>query len=90
MSFLQDITSHVSALHIATYYGLDNVVQALIANHGVDINAEFKPGVSPLLLAVIRNQESVVRRLLERSGIPIDRESPHFAKLLLIAAENGN
>jgi ankyrin repeat protein len=89
MSFLQDIISHISALQIAAYYGLDNVVQALIENHAVDKNAEFKPEASPLLLAVISNQESVVRRLSESSGIAIDRESRHLAELILIAAEHG-
>jgi hypothetical protein len=52
---LSEITSPVSALHIAAYYGVQGVSQALINNPLVDINAKFRSSASPLLLAAIGN-----------------------------------
>ncbi|KAI5810839.1 hypothetical protein BZA77DRAFT_347519 [Pyronema omphalodes] len=80
----------ISGLHIASIYGVQNIVQTLIDSGPSDINAQFKPGASPLLLATIGNQNSVINLLLETPNIEINLEDEHNAKLLFVAAYNGS
>jgi ankyrin repeat protein len=80
----------ISGLHIASIYGVEKIVQNLIDNHSSDINAQFRPGASPLLLATIGNHKSITNLLLKTPNIKIDLECEHGAKLLFVAAYNGN
>lgn len=83
-------TSHVTGLHIAAYYGVDEIAEALILNDSVDINAEFAPGISPLSLASMQNHEHIVYKLLEHKSIAFDPFSLVGENALSMAASNGN
>ncbi|KAI5799481.1 ankyrin repeat-containing domain protein, partial [Pyronema domesticum] len=77
-------------LHIAVYYGVQDVSQALIDNPLVDISAEFRPGASPLLLATIGNQTDIVLQLLKSHNVRVDLTCLHRENPLSIAACNRN
>jgi ankyrin repeat protein len=84
------ITSQVTGLHIAAYYGVDEIAEALILNDSVDINAGFAPGFSPLSLAAMHNHERIVYKLLEHKSIAFDLLSLIGENKLSMAASNGN
>ncbi|MFN7038500.1 MAG: ankyrin repeat domain-containing protein [Alphaproteobacteria bacterium] len=59
-----------TALHMASYYGHDKVVEELI-NNEADIEREDSTGATPLYLAVIENKLDAARTLLESGANPL-------------------
>jgi ankyrin repeat protein len=88
--YLSNKTSSVSGLHLAAFYGLEHIITNLAKNPSLNINAEFRPGASSLLFAVIGNHDNIVHYLLETSNIDINWDSQHSGLALSIAAKNGN
>lgn len=68
-------TSKWTALHIATAYGLENVVQLLI-KEGADPNTQNSEGWSPLMEACRRNFPMLVRVLIAE-GVDANQALPH-------------
>ncbi len=58
-----------SALHWATWSGLEGVALELIA-HGLDVNSPEYNGYTPLMLAAMRGQASTVKMLLSLGANP--------------------
>jgi ankyrin repeat protein len=84
-------TSTVSALHIAAYYGIESIARELIDKYSVDINAEFRLAVSPLLIASLSDQDnSKIFHLLGRSEIKVNQQCANGYTTLIRAAKNGN
>lgn len=89
---LCDITSTVSALHIASYYGVESIARELINKYSMDINAEFTLGVSPLLIAALSDQDNsnIFHLLLGRSEIKVNQQCANDYTSLLHVVKNGN
>jgi len=59
-----------TALHIAAEFGKDEILSFLIGQPGVDVNVEDKHGVTPLLRAILNQQEKSVFVLIEAGANP--------------------
>ncbi|RPB04836.1 ankyrin [Choiromyces venosus 120613-1] len=61
-----------TGLHCASFFGIAEVVDALIGTEGYDINQRDWVGVTPLIWAAMYGHQDVVELLLEREGIIAD------------------
>ncbi|CAI7655855.1 unnamed protein product [Penicillium crustosum] len=60
-----------SPLHIASYLGLDMVVQTLLARPDVDVNSTTSDAQTPLSIAIVQGHEGIVKLLLTTAGIDL-------------------
>jgi hypothetical protein len=59
-----------TALHICSYFGLDDLLADLLESGRVDINAATKMGTTPIIKAASKAHVSTVLMLLERGADP--------------------
>jgi len=72
-------------------FGRLDVVNLLLAQHNVDINAAKTSGATPLFIAAQNDHLDVLNRLLEHNNINInDKLTDDGATPLFIAAEKGH
>jgi ankyrin repeat protein len=69
---MEDINLPVTALHIASYYGLEEIFHELIKDPSVDVNAQTENGVSSLILTTIANHEHIVYQLLQTKTVDVN------------------
>ncbi|KAJ5688271.1 hypothetical protein N7536_010890 [Penicillium majusculum] len=58
-----------SPLHIASFLGLDMIVQTLLARPDVDVNSTTSNARTPLSIAIVQGHEGIVKLLLTTPGI---------------------
>ena len=85
MAHVLKTAKHVTKLHLAAYFGLENIVEAIIRD-GYDHTAKDEKGRTPLSWAAEQGHEKTVRVLLD-SGLDPNSEdasgiSPLVAALL--------
>jgi len=64
----QHIYNKCTLLHISAYYGLENIVNALLKLEKIDIHTTNKYRVTPLHWAAISGNAGVVRAILEKKA----------------------
>jgi len=79
-----------SGLHCASFFGIVEVVAALIEVGGSDINGEDYYGRTPLLCAAHNGHEEVVKILLGQGEVNPDRAHKSGRTPLRHAAQNGH
>ena len=77
------------ALHIAAYQGNHEVVAALVAHAGVDVNRTTSSGNTALRMAAIEGHGLTVRALLDAPGIVPDARNNHGETALHVAVSAG-
>jgi len=85
-----DICSSFSGLHCASFFGITEVVAALIEMQFYDINEEDFLGRTPLSWAASNGHEGVVKILLEREEVDSDRPDAYSQTPLFGAAWGGH
>ena len=81
--------SSLTGLHCASFFGIVEVVIALLEMNGCDVNQRGYMGNTPLIWAAENGHEGVVRLLLEREGVNPDRPNDGGQTPLSRAAGNG-
>jgi len=79
-----------AGLHCASYFGIVEVVAALIEKEGGDVNQQDCKGFTPLMWATRRGNEEVVRLLLAREDVNPDTPDSKGRTPLWCASSNGN
>ena len=82
--------SPFSGLHCATFFGITEVVVALIERRCCDINAGDFGGHTSLTWAAHNGHDEVVKLLLDAEGVDPDRPNNCGETPLLYAARNGH
>ncbi|KAF4626279.1 hypothetical protein G7Y89_g11882 [Cudoniella acicularis] len=87
----QTIPRNVIGLHVATYFGLEAAVYALLSR-GYGPNSEDTYGWTPLFWAVDKGHETIVKALLSTGAVDINlKDKTIFCRTpLLLAADTGN
>ena len=86
-----DIFHHqFTGLHRASYFGIVEVVKALVEMKGSDINQGDCIGCTPLMWAAQRGNEGVVRILLARGDVDPDKSDNHVGTPLSGASSEGH
>ena len=83
-------SSHFSGLHCASFFGIHELVTALMNDKSCDINKRDCVGNTPLLWAAENGHDKVVKLLLQREGVDPDRPGSHDSTALSWAANNGH
>ena len=78
-----------TSLHCASYFGIGEVVAALVEMGSCDINQEDCRGFTPLIWAARQGNEGVVRLLLARDDVNPDKLSSCDQTLLSAATSQG-
>jgi len=78
------------SLHSASYFGIDDVVAALIERKGCDINQKDCMGFTALRWAVQQGNEGVVKLLLAQKGVDPDQPDPDGKTALWVASYYGH
>jgi len=80
-----------TGLHGAAFFGIVEIVAAILEMKGSSINAPDFLGDTALILAAERGHEGVVKMLLEREDVnPDQADSEHSQTPLVWAAQNGH
>lgn len=61
-------------LHLACLYNQENVVKALLAVNGINVNLQDGSGKTPLYIAVDKGHHKIVRALLEKGADPLVKD----------------
>jgi ankyrin repeat protein len=72
-----------TALHMASFYGHQSVVDSLLAVDGIDVNKAADDGITPLWAASSHGHQSVVDSLLAVDGIDVNKTRTDNAKTAL-------
>ncbi|KAJ8107153.1 hypothetical protein OPT61_g9064 [Boeremia exigua] len=64
-----DVLGGVDALHLASYFGLDQIVEQLV-DEGADVNVRDSLGTTPLIYACARGHAHVTETLLQAGALP--------------------
>ena len=83
-------SSSFSGLHCASFFGIVEVVAALLEVGGSDLNDESYLGFTPLSLAAHYGHEEVVKILLEQEEVNPDKADQWGNTPLSDAASNGH
>jgi len=84
-------THHLfTGLHCASYFGIDEMVAALIEGQGSDINQGECTGATPLILAAQEGNQGVVSLLLAQDGINPDKPDNSGRTPLSRASRSGH
>lgn len=78
---------HVTGLHLAVYFEIEEVVKALLASHNPDVRDSC--GQTALSYAAKSGHEAVVRLLLAIDGVNVNSEDSYGQTPLYLAAQNG-
>ena len=78
------------SLHCASYFGIDDIVAALIEREGCDINQSDCKGFTALMWAAQQGNEGIVRRLLVRNNVNPDKPNDYGGTPLWIASYGGH
>ncbi|KAJ5494606.1 hypothetical protein N7463_010693 [Penicillium fimorum] len=81
---------HPSSLHIASYLGLDKVVQTRLASPDVDVNSTTSDNRTPLSFAVRNGHEGIVKLLLGAPGIDVNLPDSHGDTPLFYGIHHGH
>jgi len=79
-----------TGLHCASYFGMDEMVAALIEAQDCDINQGDCRGVTPLILAAREGNQGAVSLLLAQDGIDPDKPDDGGGTPLWSASYNGH
>ena len=79
-----------SGLHCASFFGIDQLVAALINSKGYEINQGDYAGNTPLSWAARNGHDGAVKLLLERGGVDPERPNNQNITPLSWAAEYGH
>ena len=79
--------NQMSCLHLAVQIYNPDVVAALIAK-GANVNVINERGVSPLHMAIIKNQPEEVIKVLLDNGADYNREEANFSAVMLAEIMN--
>ena len=82
--------SPFTGLHCASFFGIVEVVAALVGINGCDVNQIDCMGNTPLIWAAENGHEGVVRLLLEQEDIKPDEPDEYGRTALSWAAESGH
>ncbi|KAL8357461.1 hypothetical protein RB598_002329 [Gaeumannomyces tritici] len=79
-----------SSLHLAVKYGYAKLV-TLLLDRGADVNwrGADEASVTPLLVALVNNQEEIAGMLLQHSSISIPTDTPYGGSALQLAIQAG-
>ncbi|QWE33761.1 MULTISPECIES: ankyrin repeat domain-containing protein [unclassified Wolbachia] len=78
-------------LHVASLDNQENVVNALLAVEGINVNLQDKNGKTPLHLAIEKGNENIVNALLAAQGIDVNSQQNLLQQAPLhLAVEGGN
>ena len=77
-------------LHCASYFGIDEVVAALIEMDGCDINQQDRKGFTPFMWAVRQGNQGAVALLLARDDVSPDKPNNNGITPLWWASFHGN
>ncbi|WP_410543089.1 ankyrin repeat domain-containing protein [Wolbachia endosymbiont of Tetranychus urticae] len=64
----------LTLLHVACLYNQGNIVKALLAAQGIDVNLQDGSGKNPLYIAVDKGHHKIVRALLEANAYPLVKD----------------
>ena len=79
-----------TGLHCASYFGIVEVIKALIETEGCDINPQDYTGFTPLMWAIHQGNERVLRLLLSRRDINPDKPNNNDQTPLWWASSRGD
>ena len=79
----------VSLLTQASYLGLSNIVDILLA-HSVDVSASNKEGINPLIAASSEGHVKIAKRILEHKGADPNSKDKDGTSALMAAAVRGH
>ena len=85
-----DFPESANSLTIASYFGLEAVVELLLESGKVDVDSKDKHGQTPLSGAAEGGHEAVVKLLLESGKADVDSKDKYGRTPLSWAAENGH
>ena len=77
----------ITCLHLAVQLDHPDIVSALLAK-GANVNAINDRGVSPLHMAIIKNQSEEVIKILLDNGADYNREEANFSAVMLAEIMN--
>jgi len=77
-------------LHVASYFNLHSVVEALLNLDNIDANPKNPHGTSPLHYAAEKGHEAIVRLLLKRKDIKVNLRDVNRRTPLSYASWNGH
>ena len=80
---------YCNALHLAAYYGHKTVVEILLKNAEIDLEAKNENGCTALHIAANRGHKHIVACLLKMDGINVDAADAHGLTALHHAAAKG-
>ncbi|MFP3027290.1 MAG: ankyrin repeat domain-containing protein [Wolbachia sp.] len=80
----------LTLLSVAFLDNQENVVKALLAVKGIDVNLQDVYGKAPLHLAIEKGNEKIVKALLAAQGIDVNLQDVYGKAPLHLAIEKGN
>ena len=85
---IRTLTDVTTPLHLATYMGLETVVQVLLEK-GANLDAKTREGQTALQLAAAKGHEAITKLLLDR-GAEVNEKTKGIASALHLATEFGH
>ena len=77
-------SSSNSVLHYAAGFGWRECIDLLI-KHGADVNAQNMWKITPITIAMLKNYQGIVKKLLERDDIDVNGKDDNGRTLLTMA-----